>query len=127
MDMVKIGVIGISAVFLGMFLKNYKSEYGVLIGMAACICIFVFLIGKLESILSYVDSIEALLPVDSRYIGMILKMIGITYIAEFSIDICKDAGYQAIAGQIEMFAKLSILLISMPVMMGFIETVGQFL
>lgn len=127
MDIVKIGVLGILAVFLGVFLKNYKSEYSLLVGIAASICIFVFLIGKLESILSYVDSIQALLPIDGRYMGMILKMIGITYIAEFSTDICKEAGYQAIAGQIEMFAKLSILLISMPVMMGFIETVGVFL
>ena len=58
---------------------------------------------------------------------MILKMIGITYVAEFSTDICRESGYQAIAGQIEIFAKLSILLISMPVLMGFIETLGAFL
>ncbi|WP_417894620.1 SpoIIIAC/SpoIIIAD family protein, partial [Bacillus safensis] len=47
--------------------------------------------------------------------------------AEFATDICRESGYQAIAGQIEIFAKLSILLISMPVLMGFIETLGAFL
>lgn len=44
---------------------------------------------------------------------VILKMVGITYIAEFASGICKDAGYQTIAGQIETFAKLTILALGM--------------
>ena len=119
MDIIQVGLLGITAVFLALFIKNYKSEYSILISIVACICIFIFLIGKLELVLSYINSVVELIPVDGRYLAMILKMIGITYVAE--------SGYQAIAGQIEIFAKLSILLISMPVLMGFIETLGAFL
>ena len=56
-----------------------------------------------------------------------LKMIGITYIAEFSSGICKDAGYQTIAGQIEIFGKLTILTLGMPVLMALLETIREFL
>ena len=86
MDIIQVGLLGITAVFLALFIKNYKSEYSILISIVACI-----------------------------------------YVAEFATDICRESGYQAIAGQIEIFAKLSILLISMPVLMGFIETLGAFL
>lgn len=127
MDIIQVGLLGITAVFLALFIKNYKSEYSILISIVACICIFIFLIGKLELVLSYINSVVELIPVDGRYLAMILKMIGITYVAEFATDICRESGYQAIAGQIEIFAKLSILLISMPVLMGFIETLGAFL
>ena len=127
MDMIKIALIGISGVFLAMMVRSYKSEYSLFVSMAVCTCIFVYLVSKLEIILSYVDSIQTLVKVDNRYVSMVIKMIGITYIAEFSVDICKDAGYQAIAGQIEIFAKMSILLISMPVLMAFVETIGEFL
>ena len=48
-------------------------------------------------------------------------------ISEFSANLCKDAGYQAVAGQIEMFGKLSILAISMPVILVLLETIGEFL
>ena len=41
-------------------------------------------------------------------------MLGVTYVAEFAENICKDAGYQAIAAQIEMFAKLAIVALSIP-------------
>ena len=56
-----------------------------------------------------------------------LKMIGITYIAEFSSGICKDAGYQTIAAQIEIFSKLTILAMGLPVLLALLETVQEFL
>lgn len=127
MDIVKIALMGIAGVFLAIMVRSYKSEYSLFISMAVCTCIFIYLVSKLEIILSYVDSIQSLIVVDNRYVKTVIKMIGITYIAEFSVDMCKDAGYQAIAGQIEMFAKMSILLISMPVLMSFVETIGEFL
>ena len=39
----------------------------------------------------------------------------------------KDAGYAAVGNQIELFAKLSILVLSIPVLTVFLETVGSFL
>ena len=127
MDIVKIALMGLAGIFLAVMVRSYKSEYSLFVSMAVCICIFLCLVSKLELILSYVDSLQSLIVVDNRYVTTVIKMIGITYIAEFSVDLCKDAGYQAIAGQIEMFAKMSILLISMPVLMSFVETIGEFL
>lgn len=127
MDIIKIVLFAIVAVVLGMMVRSVKPEFGVLIGMAACTCIFLLLIHKIELVLDYMDTIWEILPVDGMYMSMLLKMIGISYIAEFSGDLCKDAGYQTIAGQIELFAKISILLISMPILMSFLELIGEFL
>lgn len=54
-------------------------------------------------------------------------MLGITYVAEFSAGICKDAGYQTIALQIEIFGKLAVLVLSMPVLMALLNTIKDFL
>jgi stage III sporulation protein AD len=54
-------------------------------------------------------------------------MIGITYVAEFASAICKDAGFAGVAVQIQIFAKLSILILSMPVLYVFLSTIGDFL
>ena len=56
-----------------------------------------------------------------------LKMAGVTYVAEFASGICKDAGYQNIAVQIEIFTKLTILAIGMPVLLSLLELIGDFL
>ena len=64
---------------------------------------------------------------DTAYIGTLIKMLGITYVAEFSAGICKDAGYQTIALQIEIFGKLAVLVLSMPVLMALLNTIKDFL
>ena len=62
---------------------------------------------------------QTFVAVDQTYITLILKMVGITYVAEFAMNICKDAGYAAVGNQIELFAKLSILVLSIPVLTVF--------
>ena len=127
MDIVKISVFGISAVVLALILKSYRPEYSYYISIAVCLCIFFLVATKLELIVGYADRMQKLIRLDDAYLGMILKMIGVTYIADFASNICRDCGYQTIAGQIELFAKLSILVLGMPVIWGFMETIGELL
>lgn len=127
MDIIKVAVIGIAGVLLALPLRKEKGEYSALIGIAVCLCLFVLIITKVETVLLFVRKLETLTAVDSSYIGLVIKMVGITYAAEFAVNVCKDAGYAAVAGQIEMFAKMSILVISLPVLTAFLETIGSFL
>lgn len=127
MDIVKIGILGIAGVLLALIIRKEKNEYSMLISMIVCICIFIYIITKLQTIFDFTKKLEALVSIDSDYIGLVVKMVGITYAAEFSSNICKDAGYAAIAGQIETFAKMSILVVSLPVLLTFMETIGSFL
>lgn len=127
MDMIKIAMIGLAAVLLAMQVKVGRPEYEIFLTMAACLCIFFFLVTKLQIVLNAINQIQNYIRLDSRYVAILLKMIGITYVAEFSSSLCRDAGYQAVAGQIELFGKLSILVSSMPVLLALLETISQFL
>ena len=71
--------------------------------------------------------IQSYIHINSVYLTTLLKMAGITYIAEFASGICKDAGYGAIGTQIEIFAKLSILAVSMPVLLAILDTISEFM
>lgn len=55
------------------------------------------------------ETLKNYIALKDSYLSILLKIIGITYIADFSSNVCKDAGYSAIAGQIEIFGKISIL------------------
>ena len=61
------------------------------------------------------------------YLVILLKVIGITYICEFSAGICRDAGYQSIAGQIEVLGKLSVMFAGLPILFAVIEQINGFL
>ncbi len=127
MDVLKIAVLAVSGVLLALMLKQTKPEYSVLVSMAVCICIFLYLMSKLQTVLGYLQQIESQVPIDGVYLDTILKMLGISYITQFASDLCKDAGYSAIASQIELFARVSILFLSFPVLLALVDMIGEVL
>ena len=118
---------GLTAVLLAVQLKSVKSEYGVYLVMAAGVFIFLYGLGKMEVILDTLAQIRDSIQIEPIYLDMLLRMIGIAYVAEFASGICRDAGYGALGSQIEIFVKLSILAVSMPVFGALLETVQSFL
>ena len=125
--MIKVAALGLVTVLLAIQFKSGKTEYGIYIAFAGCLILFLYGIHKLELILSSLGTLQNYIAISDTYIFILLKIIGITYIAEFSSDLCKDAGYGAIAGQIEFVGKLSILTISMPVLISLLESIQSFL
>ncbi|WP_024838701.1 MULTISPECIES: stage III sporulation protein AD [Clostridia] len=126
MTVVTIAVTGIIAVIMAVSLKGLKVEYGTYVVMAAGLLIFFYGMGKLTSILDTMKEIQSYIKINNIYLSTLIKMIGITYIAEFAAGICKDAGYGAIGTQIEIFGKLSVLAVSMPILLALIETLQTF-
>ena len=116
----QIGILGVAGVLLAVQFKSGKSEYGIYLSVTLSLFIFLAVIGQLSVIGEYIR-------MDTAYISTLIKMIGITYVAEFSSGICKDAGYQTIAVQIEIFGKLMILVLSMPILTALLDTIREFL
>jgi stage III sporulation protein AD len=126
MTIVTIGIVGITTVLLSNQLKAVKNEYAVYLAAAAGCLIFFYGLTKMSVILDAMRRIRELVQINPVYLTTLLKMTGVTYISEFSAGICKDAGYGALAGQIEIFGKLSILALSMPIVLALLETLQGF-
>ena len=127
MNVVQVGIIGVLGALLAVQFKGGKTEYGIFMCVAVSIFLFACIVDRLEIFLGTVEQIGSYIDMDAGYLSTMFKMIGVTYIAEFSAGICKDAGYQTIAVQIEIFSKLTILALGMPVLLALLETVREFL
>ena len=103
--------------------KNGRSEYGIYVSVAVSILIFACIVERLTIFVDAIEEIRQYLNMNTVYLYTLLKMIGITYIAEFCSSICKDAGYQTISVQIEIFSKLTILVLGIPVLLTLLETI----
>ncbi len=125
--MVKIALAGIVAVLCALLIKQEKGEYAVFISMSGCLMIFLFGISKLEVILEAIGRLDSYLGAGSEYLPILLRIVGITYLAEFAADLCRDAGFAAIAGQVEFAGKLTIMAVSLPVILGLLEALEGFL
>ncbi|MCI6886591.1 MAG: stage III sporulation protein AD [Lachnospiraceae bacterium] len=127
MTVVTIAIVGIMSVMLAVQMKGMKGEYASYLAAAAGCFIFFCGVTKLESVFDAVRKIQEMIHVNRIYLTALMKMTGITYIAEFASGICRDAGYGAIGSQIEIFSKLSILSVSMPIVLALLETLQEFL
>ena len=127
MEMLRIGIMGVAGALLAVQFKSGKTEYGIYIGVVLSLIIFFSIIGRLTVIIDAMKGIGKYIQMDQAYIGTLIKMIGIAYVAEFASGICKDAGYQTIASQIEIFGKLAVMVLSMPILLTQLDTIRDFL
>ena len=62
-----------------------------------------------------------------EYLGILFKVVGITWLSEFCAGLCRDAGFSSIAAQVELFGKTAVLLAGMPVFLSLVETIAGFM
>ena len=125
--MVKIGLIGIASVFLAVLMKKEKSEISLLIVVAPSTLIFGYVLTKIHGILEFLRLLIQDLPVEKSFFTALLKMLGIAYLADFAASICRESGYGSIGSQMELFAKISIIALSLPELTGLIQLVEKLL
>ena len=115
MDIIKISALGICGVMLGFLLKGTRPEYASLVTMTIGLTILGLAAGKVAYLFETLDRLRKSVSIDGTYIG------------QFCASICKDAGYQAIGAQIELFCKLSVMVLSMPVLLAILDTISEFM
>lgn len=126
MDIVKIGAIGVTGVLLAVFFRTIKAEYSVYIGVVTGLLIFGITIQNLAVFMDEVQRFQSVVSADNGFLAILLKIVGITYICEFCAGICRDAGYGAVGGQIEIFGKVMVLLTGLPILLSVIQTIQNF-
>lgn len=127
MNSIQIALLGVVGTLLALQFKSGKSEYGIYVSLAVSLFLFLCMLSRLEIFVRTVKKIADYIKLNAGQMSILLKMAGVTYVAEFASGICKDAGYQNIAVQIEIFTKLTILAIGMPVLLALLELIGDFL
>ena len=127
MGILTVAGIGIVTVLIAGQLKVLKSEYSLYLSVAVMLLIFFYSAGRLGGILSVMEQIQTYFPVNEIYVRTLWKIVGVSYIAEFASHVCRDAGYGAVGSQIEIFGKLTVLAVSMPILTALLETLNDFL
>lgn len=123
MSIVKIAFLGIVLVVAASILKQYKPEFSLYLMIASVFFIFTLLFADLSGLIGMYQQLELSLGEYKEYMGILMKVIGVTYLCELSGGICKDAGYQTLASQVELCGKVSIFLLGMPVLVMLLEQI----
>lgn len=125
--MIKIALLGIIIIFLTMMAGSIKREYAITVTVGATILLAMYGVSSLESIVDRIVALQESVGVEQEYLTILLKMVGIAYLTQLVVSICRDAGNGAVAGQINTVGKISMLLVSFPVLEALLKTIGEML
>ncbi len=107
-----------------MLLRKDRPEYALQIGVVSGIVILFLVIGRISGIIGFIEDLAAKYNIETEYIGVVIRIICVAYIAEFGVQICRDAGENAVASKVELAGKVIIATLSLPVMGALIETIA---
>ncbi|GGI11312.1 stage III sporulation protein AD [Bacillus sp. JJ664] len=128
MEIIQIVGIGLCATFLILLLNQFKMDkFNLAITVFISCVLFLFLLDKVQFLLDEIQKLANQASIKNVYVETLLKIIGIAYIAEFGVQITKDAGQGAIASKIELGGKVLILVLAVPILTALIETILSFL
>ncbi|MDE7308614.1 MAG: stage III sporulation protein AD [Lachnospiraceae bacterium] len=127
MNLAGVMFFGIASALLAILLGQIKGEYSIYIILAAGIFLFIFILSKMSTVIAAVNQIKSYIHFEDAYINVLIKIVGISYLTQFSADLCRDCGYHSLANQLQIFGKISVLAVSMPVVLSLLETINQVL
>jgi len=107
---------------LSVVLKQIRPEIALQLSILAGATIFILIISKIRVIVDLLQTLADQANISSYYLIIILKIVGVAYLAEFGAQICRDAGESALATKIELAAKVGVIILAIPIIVAITES-----
>ena len=123
MKLVGFGLVATLLIGLVSYYDGYSKMYGNLIRIAVVTIFMIFIVSQLDGVFTVVKDLAVKMNMDNTYLNIVLKVVGIAYLAEFGAQLCEDAGEKAIGNKIQLAGKVMIFVIASPVILALVELI----
>ena len=123
MDLLKIIGVGIVTAIAVVVVKQVKTEFAVIVGLAGSVIMLIMIINQLSGVISYLSQIVTKTNIDIGLFNCILKIIGIGYLTEFASGICIEMGSPSIASKVALAGKVVILCLALPIITSLLNII----
>lgn len=122
-------IIGIAFVttITSVLLKATKPELSFAVSVTGVIVILLYIVDALQGTLAVFEKIAETTGVKNGLVKILLKIVGVGYLTEFGAGILSDFGSNAIADKVVLCGKITIIVLSLPILEGLLTTIGGFL
>lgn len=127
MDILKILAIAILTCIATLIVKQVKPDFASLVALAGGIVILLILIDYVQDVLSVFHYIVEKANLSPTILSVVLKIIGIGYLTEFTANICQDSGSSSLASKVILAGKIIILVLSLPIVKNIIDIIVEML
>ena len=127
MELVKIIGVALVTAFAALFLRGTKPELSFAVTIAGAVIILLFIVDMLASSFQIFGEIAEKTGIDDSLVKIIVKIVAIGYLVEFSAGVVEDFGSKSIADKLILAGKVIIFAVSVPIIRSMLELIGGFL
>ncbi len=128
MDVIfKIVAIGLITCVASLIIKPIRNDFAIIISIVGGIIIVVMLLGYLTGIFDTLKDIIGITNLNSSLYTILLKIIGIGYLIEFTAGICNDTGNGSLGDKILLGGKIIIMVMALPIITNILEIIMELL
>lgn len=122
MQLLIVSGLAVAAAFCAVALKKYAPEISAAIAVAAGGVILLSVLMQAAPVIDEINSFMSDAGIDGTYGAALIKTIGICFIGQFTADACRDAGQSSLASKVELAAKVTVTVISLPMFAAVLNT-----
>ena len=127
MELVKIICVALITAFAALFLRSSKPELAFAVTIAGAVIILLFIVDMLAASFQVFTDIAEKTGIDHSLIKIIIKIVAIGYLVEFSAGVVEDFGSKSIADKLVLAGKVIIFAVSVPIIQSMLQLFGGFL
>lgn len=110
-----------------LILKPIRNDFAIIVSVVGGVILLFYIISYLSEIFDIFSKIFTITGVKTSLYSIIIKIIGIAYLTEFSASICNDTGNSSLADKVMFGGKLIILVMALPIVMSILDIVMELL
>ncbi len=103
--------------------KQYKPDWGIPVRLALGVVIGGMILTSAEALLAFGKTLSEENATVSGIWSLILKALGISFVTELALGICRDSGETALGVWVEMAGKMALILLALPMIQEILDTV----
>lgn len=127
MELIRIIGVALVTALAALFLKSSKPEFAFAVTIAGAVIILLFIVDMLAASFQIFAEIAENTGIDSSLVRIIIKIVAIGYLVEFSAGVIEDFGSKSIADKLVLAGKVIIFAVSIPIIQSMLTLIGGFL
>lgn len=123
MEILKIASVGVVGALIFIYLKSNSSELSGLCAVATGILLILMTIDYIVMAVEFFKTMSDRTGISSGVFKIIIKIVAISYLADFSSSLCSDLGVGSLGVKVSFASKIIIFVLSFPIIMNLFDII----
>lgn len=106
-----------------MVVRQQQPEIAKLCALAAGVMLLLSALESISGVQATFRRIAVMSGMHEGYLSLLLKVLGIAYVAEFAAQTCADMGEDGLAMKVSLCGKLAIFALAAPMLLSLLEMI----